>query len=49
MRTRVVVLERGQIIDVTVNSDVQAIGLVMRRHVARCEDLGHGEDIILKN
>jgi hypothetical protein len=41
-RTRVVVLKLGQVVDVAVNGDVQAIGLVMRRNVASREDLGHG-------
>jgi hypothetical protein len=40
--TWVVVLELGQVIDITVNSDPKRISLVMRRHVALAESLGHG-------
>ena len=41
--TRVVILERGHIVDVAVDDDVQAVGLVVRRDVARRKDLGHCE------
>jgi hypothetical protein len=37
-----VILELGQVIHIAVDSDIQAVGLVVRRHVGGCEDFGHG-------
>ena len=48
-RTRVLILELGQVVNVAVNDDVQAVGLVVRCDVAGCESLGHGEDVRRRN
>jgi hypothetical protein len=42
MLTRVVLLELGQIVNVAVYGDVQAVGLVVRGNLGSCEYLGHG-------
>lgn len=38
-----VILEFSQIVDILVDDDPEGVGLVMRRHVACTESLGHGE------
>jgi hypothetical protein len=42
MLTRVVLLELGQIIDIAVDGDVQAVRLVVRGNLGSCEYLCHG-------
>lgn len=42
MLTRVVFLELGQVIDIAIDGDVQAVGLVVRGNLGSCEYLGHG-------
>lgn len=37
-----IILELGKVVDVAVDGDVKVIGLVVRRHLGGCEDLGHG-------
>lgn len=43
LRTRVVILKLGQVVNVAIDCDVQVTGLVVRRHVAGGKCLGHPE------
>lgn len=36
-------LELGQIIDILIDYDPQVLGCFVRRHLAFCERLGHGD------
>ena len=38
------VLEFGQVVDITVDGDVQAVRLVVGRHIGGREGFGHGDD-----
>lgn len=41
-RTRVVLLELCHVVDIAIDNEVQAVGLVVRRDVGGGECLGHG-------